>query len=114
MPTAPVESLRARRLVHERHELVGEAGHGAADADAADVGAAADAGHPAALGDVAVDHRTPAAQLHDALGRAVLVGEIALLVVAGAVAAFVHGLAEQPRRPQLSSSGIIGARPATW
>src|SRR5215468_2451228 len=52
---------RARRLVHERHELVGEAGHGAGDADAAHVGAAADAVHPAALGDVAVDHRPPAA-----------------------------------------------------
>src|SRR3954468_14925269 len=37
----------ARWLVHERHELVRESGHGAADADAADVGAAADAVHPA-------------------------------------------------------------------
>src|SRR5689334_19794669 len=34
----------AGRRVHERHELVGEAGHRAADADAADVGAAADPG----------------------------------------------------------------------
>src|SRR4051794_33103008 len=64
----------AGRLVHEGHELVGEAGHGAGDADAADVGAAADAVHPAALGDVAVDYRAPAADLHQALGRAVLVG----------------------------------------
>src|SRR6185312_66556 len=32
----------AGRLVHERHELVREAGHRAADADAADVGASAD------------------------------------------------------------------------
>src|SRR5215510_2224596 len=32
---------RARRLVHERHELVREAGHRAGDADAAHVGAAA-------------------------------------------------------------------------
>src|SRR5579885_1035511 len=39
--------LRAGRLVHERHELVGEARHRAADADAADVGAAADAVDPA-------------------------------------------------------------------
>src|SRR3954464_3952247 len=36
--------LGARRLVHERHELVGEAGHGAADANAADVGTASDSG----------------------------------------------------------------------
>src|SRR5689334_14485314 len=42
--------LAARRLVHERHELVREAGHRAADADAADVRAAADAVEPAALG----------------------------------------------------------------
>src|SRR5690348_17119205 len=39
-----------RRLVHEGHDLIGEAGHGAGDADAADVGTAADAVHPAALG----------------------------------------------------------------
>src|SRR6478736_10473283 len=91
----------ARRLVHERHELVGEAGHRAADADAADVGAAADARHPAALGDVAVDHRPPAADLHLALGRVVVAREVALLVVAGAVAALVDGLAEQPLRAQL-------------
>src|SRR5436190_1226405 len=90
----------ARRLVHERHELVREAGHGAADADAAHVWAAADPGHPAALGDVAVDDRAPAAQLHLALGRVVVQREIALLVVAGAVAALMHGLAEQPRGPQ--------------
>src|SRR5262245_64905630 len=38
----------ARRLVHEGHELVGESRHRATDANAADVGAAADAGHPAA------------------------------------------------------------------
>src|SRR4051794_8760151 len=36
----------AGRRVHERHELVGEAGHRAADADAAHVRAAADAGLP--------------------------------------------------------------------
>src|SRR6185312_7780706 len=64
--------LGARRLVHERHEHVGEAGHGAADADAADVGAAADAGHPAALGHVAFDDRAPAADLHQALDGSVL------------------------------------------
>src|SRR4051794_15897045 len=91
----------ARRLVHERHELVGEARHRAADADAADVRAAADARHPAALGDVAVDHRPPAADLHEALRRVVVVGEVALLVVARAVAALVDRLAEDPLRAQL-------------
>src|ERR1700755_542079 len=43
----------ARRRVHERHELVREAGHRAGDADAAQVGAAAPPGAPAALGRVA-------------------------------------------------------------
>src|SRR3954471_20373397 len=71
------------RLVHERHELVGEARHRAGDADAADVGAAADPVDPSALGDVALDDRPPAAELDQALGGAVLLGEHALLVVAG-------------------------------
>src|SRR5437773_8009308 len=39
--------LRARRLVHERPELVREAGHRAGDADPADGRAAADAVDPA-------------------------------------------------------------------
>ena len=93
--------LAAGRLVHERHELVREARHGAADADAADVRAAADAVDPAAFGHVALDHRAPAAELHDALRGVVLGREVALLVVAGAVATLVHRLAEQPRRAQL-------------
>src|SRR6516164_5725476 len=93
--------LGAGRLVHERHELVRKARHGATDANAPDVGAAADAGHPAALAHVAIHDRTPAAALDDALGRAVFGGEIALLVVAGAIAALVYGLAEQPGRSQL-------------
>src|SRR6476620_2431816 len=88
------------RLVHERHELVGEPRHRAADADPADVRAAADAVDPAPLRDVALDHRAPAPELDDALLRAVLGGEVALLVVAGPVAALVHGGAEQPPGPQ--------------
>src|SRR5947199_8271980 len=78
--------------IHERHELVREAGHRASDADAADVGTAADSGHPPPLWHVAVDDRPPAADLHQALGRVVILGEVALLVIAGAVAALVHGL----------------------
>src|SRR5262249_40594167 len=80
---------------------VGEAGHRAADADAADVGTAADAGHPAALGHVAFDDRAPAADFDQALDGAVLLGELALLVEAGAVAAFVHGEIEEPARAQV-------------
>src|SRR5216683_3201094 len=79
--------LRSRRLVHERHELVREARHGARDADAAHVRAAAHAVDPAALGHVALDHGPPAAQLDQALGRAILAGEVTLLVVAGPAAA---------------------------
>src|SRR3954451_2269908 len=90
----------ARRLVHERHELVRETRHRAADADAADVRAAADAVDPSALRHVALDDGTPAAQLDDALRRAVLRREVALLVVARAVAAFVDGGPEQPGRAQ--------------
>src|ERR1700752_3473495 len=47
--------LAPRWLVHERHELVREAWHRAADADAADVRAAADSVDPSPLGDVALD-----------------------------------------------------------
>src|SRR4029079_3252218 len=98
---APGRDLASGWRVHERHELVGEAGHRAADADAAHVRAAAEAVHPAPLGDVAVDHRAPAADLHQALGRVVVLREVALLVIARAVAALVHRLAEDPRRAQL-------------
>src|SRR5215212_6163792 len=91
----------ARRLVHEGHELVGEAWHGAADADAAHVRAAPYAIHPAPLGHVAVDDRTPAADLHLAFGRVVVQGEVALLVVGGPVTALVDGLPEEPRGPEL-------------
>src|ERR1700722_12927945 len=86
---------RAGRLVHERHELIGESRHRARDADPADVRAAADAVDPAPLRHVALDHGTPAAQLAQALGRVVGAGELALLVVAGPVAALVHGRLEQ-------------------
>src|ERR1022692_2098137 len=88
------------RLVHEGHELVREPRHGAGNADAADVRAAAHAVDPAALGDVALHYRPPAAQLHQALRRAVLGRELALLVIATSVAALVHGRAEQPGRAE--------------
>src|SRR3990170_272374 len=86
----------ARRLVHERHELVREARHRAADADAADVRASPEPVHPTPLGHVAVDHGPPAADLHLALGRVVVHGEVALLVVAGPVTALVDRLPEEP------------------
>src|SRR5271163_2326123 len=93
--------LRARRFIHKWHELVRESRHGAADANSTDVRATAEAIHPAALRHIAIHHRAPAAELHDALRRAVLFREIALLVIAGAIAAFVNRLAEKPQRTQL-------------
>src|ERR1700677_907837 len=72
----------ARGLVHEGHEFVGKAGHGAADTDAANIGAPAYAGHPATFANVTLDHRSPAAQFHGALDVAVLSREFGLLVVA--------------------------------
>ena len=50
--------------------------------------------------------------LHEAFGLTVFGGELALLVVAAAVAAFVHGLPNSHVGRSLSSSGIIGALPA--
>src|ERR1017187_5681382 len=91
---------RAWWLVHEGHELVRESGHGAGDADAADVRAAADAVDPAPLGYVALDDGSPAAELDQALRGTVLGGEVAFLVVPGPVAALVDGGVEQPSRPQ--------------
>src|SRR5579863_8200588 len=88
----PVDPDRCRRdfctgrLIHERHELVRESRHGAADADAADVRASPDAGHPPALRDVAIHHRAPTPELHDALWGSVNFREIALLVIARAIA----------------------------
>src|SRR5690606_13513094 len=90
--------LAARRFVHERHELVREARHGAPDADAADVRATADAVDPPALRHIALDYWSPTAKFHNAFRRSVLGGEVTLLVVARPVAPLVHRLAEQPLR----------------
>src|SRR5215468_261994 len=92
------EGGAGRRLV-ERTELVGEAGHGAPDAYAARPHATAHVIDGAPLHDVAVDDRAPTADLHEALRVAVVFGEDTFLVEAGARAAMVHGLSEEPRRP---------------
>src|SRR6202035_5424865 len=76
----------ARGLVHERHELVRESRHGAADADAAHVGGAADTSHPSAFRYVAVHYWSPATQFHDAFRRAIHFREVTLLVVSGPIA----------------------------
>src|SRR5580700_4891995 len=88
-------------FIHEWHELVGKSRHGATNTNAAHVRAAADAGHPSPLRNITINHRTPTSKLHDAFGRAVDLREITLLVIAGAVATFVDGPAEQPRWTQL-------------
>src|SRR6476659_9176606 len=94
---------RARRLVHEWHELVGKAWHRATNANAANIGTSTHAGHPSPFGDIALDDRAPAAEFDDALGRAVLGGKIARLVIGGAVAPLVHGFLEEP----LGSAGVV-------
>src|SRR3984885_744494 len=91
----------SRRFVHERHELVRKPRHSAANAYPADVWTPADTCHPAALGDIAIHYWSPAAQLDDALRRAVLAREIGLLVVTSAVASLVNRLSEKPGRTQL-------------
>src|SRR5262249_22279071 len=86
--------------IHERHVLVGEAGPRAGQADAAAVRAAADAVHPPADRHVAAHHRPLAAELDQAARVvAVLGGELALLGVAGTVAALAYRPAEQPLGP---------------
>src|SRR5262249_37566025 len=94
---------RARRRLVERRELVGEARHRAADAHTARLHAPAHVIDRAALDDVAVDDGSPAADLDQALGIAVVMREDAFFVVAGAGAAAMHRFAEQPRR---TSEGI--------
>src|SRR5580693_8982932 len=86
--------FRSRRLIHERHELVREARHRAANADASDVRASANACHPTALRHVAIDNRSPAAQFHDALRRTVDFRKIALLVITSAVTSVMDGASE--------------------
>src|ERR1700677_2484293 len=93
--------LCSGRLIHEGHELVREAWHRTTDADPAHIRAASDACHPTSFRHVAIHHGSPAAKLHDAFGGTVGSGEIALFVVSGAIAALMHGFAEQPCRPQL-------------
>src|SRR5215831_12643349 len=79
--TDPCGNFASRRFVHERHEFVREPRHRTADADSANVWATADATDPAALGHIALDHRTPTTDLHQAFRRAIFRGEVALLVV---------------------------------
>src|SRR5580700_814001 len=104
-------NLCAGRLVHKRQELVREAGHCAPDANAAHVGTAADTGHPSAFGYVAINNRPPAAELDDALGRAIARCEVTLLVISGTVATVMNGPAEKPRGPQLFVKGNHGRQP---
>src|ERR1700719_4673278 len=68
---------RAWWLIHERHELVWKSRHGATDANSTDVRTTANAIHPTAFGDVAIHHRPPATNLHQALGRSVFLREVA-------------------------------------
>src|SRR5579864_5468795 len=93
--------FRAWRLIHKRHKFVGKPRHGAADADAAHIRATPDSGHPSSLWNIAVHHRAPASQFHDALRRSIHFGEVALLVIAGSIATLMHCLSEEPGGAQL-------------
>src|SRR2546426_816333 len=72
---------RSRRPPVERGELVGEAGHRAADAGPPGVHAPPVVVDGPPGGDVAVDDRAPASDLHQALAVAELAGEGPFLVV---------------------------------
>src|SRR5580700_3254365 len=99
---------RTGRLIHKGHELIGKTGHGTSDTDAADIGTAANPAHPAALADVALHHRPPASQFHNAKRRSVFFGKLRLLVKAAAVTTLVHGVAEKPGGPQSLIEGNHG------
>src|SRR5450755_908090 len=79
---------RAWRLIHKRHELVGETRHGASNTDSTHIRTTTDAAHPTPLADVALHHGSPASQLNDAKRRAIFFGKLRLLVEAAAVTAF--------------------------
>src|ERR1700760_1113316 len=86
--------------IHKRHELVRKAGHCASDTDATYIWAAADSRHPSALSYIALHHRPPTSKLHNAQRRSVLFGKLRLLIVATAITAFMHRVAEEPCRAQ--------------
>src|ERR1700733_10666358 len=56
----------------------------------------ADPRHPAPLSHIALHHRPPASELHDAQSRTVLIRKLALLIVSAAVAAFMQRLPKEP------------------
>src|SRR6202042_3801720 len=85
---------RAGRLVHERHELVRKCRHGASGANSADVWTNANSTNPAAFADVALRHRTPATEFHDAGGRTIFFGEPPLVVISAANGSFVNRRSE--------------------
>ena len=87
-----------RRLVHEWHKFVRKTGHGATDADAANIGAPTYTGHPTTLANITLNNRPPTAQFDDALNIAIAGGEVGLLVVAATISPFVDGLTKKPGR----------------
>src|ERR1700726_4636773 len=99
-----------RRRVHERHELVREPRHRAADANPTDIRATANAGHPAAFRHVAVHNRSPASDFHQAFRRTVFAREIALLIVTGAVTTFMHCLSKKPSGAKLFVEWMEGSK----
>src|SRR5262250_364845 len=87
---------RARGLVHKWHEFVGKAGHRTADTDAANIGTSSNATHPSPFAHIALHHRTPTAELHNAEWRTILFSELPLFVISAPVASLVHCRSKQP------------------
>src|SRR5205814_6331785 len=81
--------------------LIRKAGHRAANTDAADVRTSADTCHPTPFRNIAVHYRTPATHFDEALGSAISVRELSLLVITASIASFVHRCPEEPLGPEL-------------
>ena len=97
---------RTWRHGHEGHELVGKSRHGAANADSCQrSGSRRLHWIHLPFGDITLDHGAPAAKRDDALGRAILVGEVRLLIVPAAVATFVERGLKEPRGSELLIEG---------
>src|ERR1700722_19631580 len=91
----------SRRLVHEWHEFIRKTRHRAADTNASDVRTAADTCHPAAFGNITINHRSPAAYFYQAFGGIIVFGKIALFVVGGTIAPIMDSGSKKPLRTQL-------------
>ena len=59
-----------------------------------------DSSHPSALSNIALHHRSPAPEFHDARRRSIFVRELCLFVISAPITTLVHGRPKKPRRSQ--------------